>query len=379
MRIDVDLKPGNLAPNAHPAVKTGTYRVPADNPFVGATSFNGLPDRSHQGPHRVLGGGVPQPLAVQLRRPSPVGCTWVTSGRATARRSTSSRRARTTAGRSGRERSRPASCRRRGPSPPTPSSITAGRTAGRSSAAGLSRQPPARAVRRVHLRRLRQRRPLGPAGQRSLHRAEAGEGRGPGLVRGGSAQRRRADRLHPEPRRQAAGAAADPGGDRQPGGQRHRHQQPAGGRRRHRQQRPVVDPEQLPGGRDGVRGPQPSRSPACPPVRCCSARPGSARPPTRSTTPARRWRRSPRAAASSTWPSTTATTPAPAPPGWTPATSTRASTSPSPRGPPLVAYSVYRKPVTAGSTVALPRIGFGRRALLPGHRPVAPPSVSHGL
>lgn len=43
MRIDVDLRAGNLAPNAHPAVKTGTYRVPADNPFVGATSFNGLP------------------------------------------------------------------------------------------------------------------------------------------------------------------------------------------------------------------------------------------------------------------------------------------------------------------------------------------------
>jgi glucose/arabinose dehydrogenase len=43
MRIDVDLKPGSLAPNAHPAVKTGTYRVPPDNPFVNATSFNGVP------------------------------------------------------------------------------------------------------------------------------------------------------------------------------------------------------------------------------------------------------------------------------------------------------------------------------------------------
>ena len=42
MRIDVDKKPGNLAPNAHASMKAGTYLIPADNPFVGATSFNGL-------------------------------------------------------------------------------------------------------------------------------------------------------------------------------------------------------------------------------------------------------------------------------------------------------------------------------------------------
>jgi len=41
LRIDVDQLPGNLVPNSHPAVHPGTYRVPADNPFVGATSFNG--------------------------------------------------------------------------------------------------------------------------------------------------------------------------------------------------------------------------------------------------------------------------------------------------------------------------------------------------
>lgn len=40
LRIDVDSRPGNLAPNPHPAV-VGGYRVPADNPFVGATTFNG--------------------------------------------------------------------------------------------------------------------------------------------------------------------------------------------------------------------------------------------------------------------------------------------------------------------------------------------------
>ncbi len=42
LRIDVDQRTGNLAPNAHPSVHVGTYLVPADNPFVGATTFNGL-------------------------------------------------------------------------------------------------------------------------------------------------------------------------------------------------------------------------------------------------------------------------------------------------------------------------------------------------
>ena len=41
MRIDVDKKPGNLVPNTHVSVKAGTYLVPADNPYVGVTSFNG--------------------------------------------------------------------------------------------------------------------------------------------------------------------------------------------------------------------------------------------------------------------------------------------------------------------------------------------------
>lgn len=42
IRIDVDRRAGNLAPTTHPAVHAGTYLVPADNPFVGATTFNGL-------------------------------------------------------------------------------------------------------------------------------------------------------------------------------------------------------------------------------------------------------------------------------------------------------------------------------------------------
>lgn len=43
LRIDVDLRPGSLAPNPHPAVFPGAYAVPPDNPWVGATTFNGRP------------------------------------------------------------------------------------------------------------------------------------------------------------------------------------------------------------------------------------------------------------------------------------------------------------------------------------------------
>lgn len=42
LRIDVDQRPGSLTPNAHPAVHPGTYTIPPDNPFIGATSFNGI-------------------------------------------------------------------------------------------------------------------------------------------------------------------------------------------------------------------------------------------------------------------------------------------------------------------------------------------------
>jgi glucose/arabinose dehydrogenase len=50
-RLDVDNKPGNLAPNPHKqasltypsAVNPGTYKVPADNPFLHAATHNGMP------------------------------------------------------------------------------------------------------------------------------------------------------------------------------------------------------------------------------------------------------------------------------------------------------------------------------------------------
>lgn len=46
LRLDVDRRAGNLEPNPHPAIHrdgqgNAFYRVPLDNPFIGATSFNG--------------------------------------------------------------------------------------------------------------------------------------------------------------------------------------------------------------------------------------------------------------------------------------------------------------------------------------------------
>lgn len=48
LRLDVDRGAKSLAPNPHPGVFAGTYAIPADNPFVGAGSFNGRPiDATH--------------------------------------------------------------------------------------------------------------------------------------------------------------------------------------------------------------------------------------------------------------------------------------------------------------------------------------------
>lgn len=49
LRIDVDKRPGNLTPNpdAH-ALVTANYAIPSDNPFVGATSFDGITINSSQ-------------------------------------------------------------------------------------------------------------------------------------------------------------------------------------------------------------------------------------------------------------------------------------------------------------------------------------------
>ncbi|HEU0008199.1 MAG TPA: PQQ-dependent sugar dehydrogenase [Verrucomicrobiae bacterium] len=44
IRLDVDKKPGSLAPTPHAAIVAPVnYAVPPDNPFIGRTSFNGIP------------------------------------------------------------------------------------------------------------------------------------------------------------------------------------------------------------------------------------------------------------------------------------------------------------------------------------------------
>ncbi len=45
LRIDVDKRPDNLAPVPHAASSTN-YSIPRDNPFVGATTYKGLPVNS---------------------------------------------------------------------------------------------------------------------------------------------------------------------------------------------------------------------------------------------------------------------------------------------------------------------------------------------
>ena len=41
VRIDVDNRPDSLPPNPHPAISPGSYSVPADNPYVGVTTWYG--------------------------------------------------------------------------------------------------------------------------------------------------------------------------------------------------------------------------------------------------------------------------------------------------------------------------------------------------
>jgi uncharacterized repeat protein (TIGR03806 family) len=49
LRLDVDKRPGSLNPNPHASIVAPTnYAVPPDNPFVGATSFNGSAVNSNQ-------------------------------------------------------------------------------------------------------------------------------------------------------------------------------------------------------------------------------------------------------------------------------------------------------------------------------------------
>lgn len=69
-RIDVDQSPGNLVPNSHAAVHANTYRVPADNPFVGATTFNGLAVNSADVRTEIWAIGLRNPWRMSFDRPT---------------------------------------------------------------------------------------------------------------------------------------------------------------------------------------------------------------------------------------------------------------------------------------------------------------------
>ena len=69
-RIDVDQHPENLVPNAHAAIHTNTYRVPADNPFVGATTFNGLNISTNALRSEIWAIGLRNPWRMSFDRPT---------------------------------------------------------------------------------------------------------------------------------------------------------------------------------------------------------------------------------------------------------------------------------------------------------------------
>ena len=69
MRIDVDGRPGNLPPNPHQSV-VGQYWVPADNPFIGATNFNGSPVDPSKVRTEFWMVGLRNPNTMQIDRPT---------------------------------------------------------------------------------------------------------------------------------------------------------------------------------------------------------------------------------------------------------------------------------------------------------------------
>ena len=112
-RIDVDLEPedytpddgtgsddSNLPPNPHPAIipdgnGNPRYEVPADNPFIGATSFNGLPVTPTSVRTEFWAVGLRNPWRISFDPPTGDSGA-ATSARASGRRSTSSSPAATT-------------------------------------------------------------------------------------------------------------------------------------------------------------------------------------------------------------------------------------------------------------------------------------------
>lgn len=75
LRIDVDQAPTNLTPNPHGGQTAAGYRIPADNPFVGATSFNNQPVTPSQVRTEFWAVGLRNPFRMSLD--APTGDIWV--------------------------------------------------------------------------------------------------------------------------------------------------------------------------------------------------------------------------------------------------------------------------------------------------------------
>jgi len=69
-RLDVDLKPESLDPNPHSSIHAGTYKVPADNPFIGATTFNGLAINQAALRTEIWATGLRNPWRINFDRPT---------------------------------------------------------------------------------------------------------------------------------------------------------------------------------------------------------------------------------------------------------------------------------------------------------------------
>ncbi|MCF3650990.1 PQQ-dependent sugar dehydrogenase [Synoicihabitans lomoniglobus] len=75
VRIDVDQRPENLIPHPHPSVHPGTYRVPADNPFVGVTTYQGESFNADAGRTEIFALGLRNPF--RMTRDAATGAIWV--------------------------------------------------------------------------------------------------------------------------------------------------------------------------------------------------------------------------------------------------------------------------------------------------------------
>lgn len=71
LRLDVDKKPGSLRPNYHVAIfGTTNYAIPPDNPFIGATQFNGVAVNSNTVRTEIYAIGLRNPFRMSFDKPT---------------------------------------------------------------------------------------------------------------------------------------------------------------------------------------------------------------------------------------------------------------------------------------------------------------------